>query len=83
MTPIPPPPCPTKDCNVSPKQQYLSLILAERIIEVFEESGASEPEKYAALDVARALVPVLPNASCSVENNEALTSLLRSSDDAL
>lgn len=47
--------------------QHISLLIAEKILRVFEESGASEAEKYAALDVVRSLVPVLPNASCSVE----------------
>ena len=49
--------------------QHISLLIAEKILRVFEESGASEAEKYAALDVVRSLVPVLPNASCSVEAN--------------
>ena len=51
-------------------QRQISFVLAERILELLEESGASEPEKYAALEAARAVIPVLPNASCSVEANE-------------
>jgi len=47
--------------------QHISLLLAERILKIFEESGASEAEKHAALGVVRAVVPVLPNASCSVD----------------
>ena len=51
------------------KTRQISLLLADRIIELLQESGASEAEKHAALEVARAVVPVLPNASCSVEKN--------------
>ena len=50
--------------------QHISLLLAEQIVKILSESGASEAERYAALEVARALVPVLPNASCSVEAND-------------
>lgn len=32
--------------------------MAERIMALFEESGATQVERLAALDVARALVPV-------------------------
>jgi hypothetical protein len=52
-------------------QRHISLVLAERILDLMEESGASETEKHAALGAARALIPVLPNASCSVEANES------------
>lgn len=48
----------------------ISLLLADRILDVLEESGASEAEKHAALAVVRAIVPVLPNASCSGEAND-------------
>ena len=48
-------------------QRHISLVLADRILDILEESGASETEKYAALEAARAIVPVLPNASCSIE----------------
>ena len=37
--------------------KYLSLILAEKVIEILEESGATEVQKLAALDIARAIVP--------------------------
>ncbi len=47
--------------------QHISLLIAEKIVKVFEESGASEAERHAALEVAKAMVPVLPNASCSIE----------------
>jgi hypothetical protein len=33
-------------------------MLAEKIIEMLDESGATEVQKLAALDVARAIVPV-------------------------
>jgi hypothetical protein len=52
-------------------QRHISMVLGERILALLEESGASETERHAALDVARAIVPVLPNAACSVEANEA------------
>lgn len=47
--------------------RHISLLLADRILDLLEESGASETEKHAALAVVRAIVPVLPNASCSTE----------------
>ena len=56
--------------TVTGQQNHISLLLANRILEVFEESGASEAEKHAALAVVRAIVPVLPNATCSVERNQ-------------
>jgi hypothetical protein len=52
-------------------QRHISLMLADRILELLQESGASEAERYCALEVAKAIVPVLPNASCSIEANEA------------
>lgn len=52
-------------------QRHISLLLADQILKLLEDSGASEAEKHAALGVVRAVVPVLPNASCSVENNDA------------
>jgi hypothetical protein len=54
-------------------QRHISLLLADRILEVLQDSGASEAEKYSALEVVRAIVSVLPNASCSVETNDLLT----------
>jgi hypothetical protein len=48
--------------------RHISLLLADRILDVLEESGASEAEKHSALAVVRAIVPVLPNASCSAES---------------
>jgi hypothetical protein len=56
--------------TVTGQPRYLSLLVAERIIEVLNESGASEAEKHVALEVAKAMVPVLPNASCSAEAND-------------
>jgi hypothetical protein len=55
-------------------QRHISLVLADRILLLFEESGASEAERLSALDVVRALVPVLPNASCSGEATDLLSS---------
>jgi hypothetical protein len=52
-------------------QRHIALVLADRILEILEESGASEAEKHAALGAARAIIPVLSNASCSVEANES------------
>jgi hypothetical protein len=51
------------------KNKHISLALAEDILNLLEESGASEAEKHVALEVAKAMVPVLPNASCSIELN--------------
>ena len=50
--------------------RHISIILGEKILELLVQSGASETERHAALDVARAIVPVLPNASCSIEKAE-------------
>lgn len=36
----------------------VSLKLAETILDLFRDSGATQVEQFAALDVARALVPV-------------------------
>ncbi len=54
---------PEKECQkqTSPKS-YISLILAERILEIFEASGATEVEKLSALDIARCLVPLAPGS---------------------
>ncbi|MGB8030673.1 MAG: hypothetical protein WCF30_13550 [Terracidiphilus sp.] len=57
---------------VTGQKTHISLQLANRILEMFEESGASETERHAALAVVMAMVPVLPNASCSVEKNELI-----------
>ena len=37
---------------------HICLILAEKIIKVLEESGATEVERLTAVDIARAMVPV-------------------------
>lgn len=52
--------------------RHISIVLAEKIISILEESGASEAERHVALAVARAMIPVLPNASCSVEKAMAI-----------
>jgi len=39
-------------------RSYISVILAEKVMEMFESSGASEVEKLSALDIARCLVPL-------------------------
>ncbi len=49
--------------------RHISVLLAEKITEFMREAGASETQMFAALEIARALVPVLPNASCSPEQN--------------
>ena len=36
----------------------LSMLLAEQILRLLDDSGAREVEKLAALDIARAIVPV-------------------------
>ncbi len=63
------------DTVTGQQPRYLPLMLAERIIEALNESGASEAEKHAALAVVRAMVPVLPNASCSIEKNSTAEEL--------
>ena len=40
------------------RDKLVSLQLAESILDLFKESGATQVEQYAALDVARALVVV-------------------------
>lgn len=50
--------------------RHISLVLADQIIELLQGSGSTEAERYVALEVARALVPVMPNASCSAEDKE-------------
>jgi hypothetical protein len=52
------------------RPRYLAFLLAEKLIDTLNESGASESEKHAALAVVRAMVPVLPNASCSADRND-------------
>jgi len=37
---------------------HISIILAEKILTILNESGASEPEKMVSLDIAKSLVPV-------------------------
>lgn len=41
---------------------HISMILAEKILTLLEESGAAEIEKLAALDIARSVVPVSPGS---------------------
>lgn len=55
--------------EAAPAKRCLALELADRILEVLEESGASETEKYAALGVVRNVVPILPGATCSAEKS--------------
>jgi hypothetical protein len=40
------------------KEANVSLILAERIIELFDEVGASEAERYCAVNLVAAMIPV-------------------------
>jgi hypothetical protein len=46
--------------------RYLSLILAEKIVALLDESGATECQKLAALDAAKAIVPVSLGAICTM-----------------
>lgn len=47
----------------SPKpMKHICLMLAEKVMMLFEEAGASEIERLVALDIARALVPVAPGS---------------------
>ena len=46
------------------KEVNVSVILAQRIIELFDEVGATEAERYCAVQVATALIP------SSVRNTE-------------
>ena len=41
------------------EMKYISMILAEKIISILEESGAKDTEKLASLEVAKAMVPFL------------------------
>lgn len=41
-------------------QRHISILLAEKILGMLEESGASEAERHVALEIARAIVPVFP-----------------------
>ena len=43
--------------------RHISILLGEKIIQLFDDSGASEIEKLAALAVAKAIVPVSPNSA--------------------
>ena len=49
---------------------HISVILAERIVEFVEDSGAAETERYAALEIARRLSRCFPthHAQSSVVN---------------
>lgn len=38
-------------------QKYISLILAEKIVQLLDESGATEVQKVAAIEAARAIIP--------------------------
>lgn len=47
-------------------EKPVSLQLAEVILDLFRNSGATQVEQFAALDVARALVPVCGSSvTCS------------------
>jgi hypothetical protein len=52
--------------------KYISMILADKIIKLLEDSGASESQKMAALQIARAVVPVSDGSSCSTSDDVAL-----------
>ena len=48
-------------------EKLISLILAEKILSILSESGATEIEKLAALDAAKAIIPVLPAKADGLE----------------
>ncbi len=50
--------------------KYLSMILAEKLLQVLDESGASEIQKLVALQVARAVVPVSTGSVCAIYEEE-------------
>jgi hypothetical protein len=39
------------------KEASLSLILAQRIIEMFDEAGANKTERYCAVNLVTAMIP--------------------------
>ena len=45
--------------------KLLPLILAERIVDLLNDSGASEAEKLVAVAVVKALIPILPGSVCA------------------
>jgi hypothetical protein len=45
-----------------PSKSYISIILAEKILDIFDTSGASEIERLAALDICRSVVPLAPGS---------------------
>ncbi|HEX8889366.1 MAG TPA: hypothetical protein VF779_09320 [Pyrinomonadaceae bacterium] len=55
------------------KEVSLSLILAQRIIELFDEAGANKAERYCAINLVTAMIPVSVN-----EGGEDATSTIES-----
>ena len=53
--------------------KHISLILGKKIIEILDSSRADEPEKFAALNIAGAIVPVSQGSTWArtVEREEA------------
>ena len=54
------------------QKRYISLILAEKVISILEDSGAKQSEKFAALEVARAMVPFLSGGVLGHEMDDPL-----------
>ncbi len=50
---------------------HISVILAEKIVRLLDDSGASEVEKSIAVDIAKALIPVCRNSVHSVSDEQA------------
>ena len=42
--------------------QHISSVLADKIMQLFDEAGATELQRLSALDIAKALVMVWPNS---------------------
>ncbi len=47
----------SQEASKMEKEANISLILAQKIIELFDEAGATEAERYCAVQVATALIP--------------------------
>ncbi len=52
---------------------HICLILAEKIIKVLEESGATEVERLTAVDIARAMVTVSNASLHSKSQDQAIS----------
>jgi hypothetical protein len=50
--------------------KYISMVLADKILSILEESGAKGSEKHAALEIVRALVPFTPGGVMDAERDD-------------